>query len=210
MRTLAGLIVLTLLVLLFLSSKGEAANLGVYGTVYEISEQDLLEFIKQKLTAMQDSGELAKQQQYMKEKAIESIKHPKSLPTITKATEDKEWTYDPSITLQEDLKDQDGRVFYKAGTKANPLEYTSMTNQLLFIDGNDEEQVAWAMKITKELNGKTKIILVGGAIMDLMDKHQVRMYFDQKGQLTSKFSITHVPALVKQQGLLLLVQEVKL
>ena len=92
----------------------------------------------------------------------------------------------------------------------NPLDYISMTQALIFIDGTDETQVKWALKQHKQLKSKAKIILIRGRIIDLMRTKKVRLYFDQGGSLTSKFNIKAVPAVVEQEGKMLKVREVAL
>ena len=66
---------------------------------------------------------------------------------------------------------------------------------MLFIDGDDELQVKFALK------GQAKIILVKGSPLKLQRKEKIWIYFDQGGILTSKLGITQVPALVVQEGL---------
>jgi len=55
-----------------------------------------------------------------------------------------------------------------------------------------------------------KLILVKGAPLDLMRARQRRFYFDQGGTLVKRFGIRAVPAIVEQQGRILLVREVPL
>jgi conjugal transfer pilus assembly protein TraW len=46
--------------------------------------------------------------------------------------------------------------------------------------------------------------------MELMKKHNVRFYFDQKSILTLKLGITQVPAIVTQNGMKLRIEELVL
>jgi conjugal transfer pilus assembly protein TraW len=71
---------------------------------------------------------------------------------------------------------------------------------LIFIDGDDESQVQWAISQT------SKIILINGAPLELEKLHNQLFYFDQGAVLTSKFGIEEVPAKVSQQGKKLLVE----
>jgi conjugal transfer pilus assembly protein TraW len=200
----------TLLALLLLLSSNIAVakDYGIHGNTYEIKEQSFLDQIQAKLKKLEKSGELAKMQQKMKEKTFESVNQPKAVKDLTRASVNKEWIYDKSVTLEKDLADQNGRVFYKAGTKVNPLDRISMTKTLIFIDGSDEEQVKWALIQNKKK--RVKIILTSGQIIKLMKSKKVRFYFDQNGTLIKKFSINHVPASVEQDGKSLLVKEIAL
>ncbi len=205
-----------LLVLLFLlfsitaNQKSIAKDYGVVGTTYPIIEQDFLKEIMAKLKVMEQNGKLAKFQNGIKKQMIDSVNKPKPVAGISPTKFAKSWIFDPSVFLDHDLADQNGRVFYKAGTKVNPLDHISLTRTLIFIDGDDETQIKWALKQDKIRKGKTKIILVKGAIIDLMKQTKTRLYFDQNGTLTKKFSIEHTPAKIEQEGKKLRISEVLL
>ena len=201
---------LVLLLLLFSSTAVVAKDYGIVGTTYEIAEKDFLKEIQEKLQEAQKSGKLSKFQDDMKKQMVSSVNAPKEVQGITRATVAREWFFDPSISKPNDLADQNGKVFYKAGTKVNPLDYLPMTQTLIFIDGDDDAQVKWALKQNKIRKSKTKIILIRGRIIDLMRARKTRLYFDQGGNLTKKFEIKTVPATVEQEGKMLKVREVVL
>lgn len=198
---------LALLFLLF-SETATATDLGIHGVTYPIKEKNLLEEIQEKLQEAKKDGRLDKFQSSVKNQMLDQANDPRPVAGIIKASSNRDWLYDPSVTWPEDLKDQNGRVFYRAGTKVNPLDKISLTKALLFIDGSDESQVKWAVADFKRRKGKAKIILVKGRIIDLMRKSKIRLYFDQEGFLTKKFSILAVPASVEQEGKMLRVKEV--
>ncbi len=214
---------LVLLLLLFSIStyqKSIARDYGQQGTVYPIVEQNFLEEIMSKLKVMEKNGKLAKFQEGIKQQMVDSVNKPKPVAGITPTKFAKSWLFDPTVFLDNDLADQNGRVFYRAGTKVNPLDHIALTKTLIFIDGDDEAQVKWALKQDKIRKGskgnknqhknKTKIILVKGAIIDLMKQTQTHLYFDQNATLTKKFSIKHTPATVEQEGKRLRIKEVLL
>jgi conjugal transfer pilus assembly protein TraW len=185
-----------------------AKDLGIIGVTFEIREKNLLEEIQEKLQEAKKDGRLDKFQNSVKKQTLDQVNNPKAVAGIVKATESHEWTFDPSVSWPDDLRDQNGKVFYRAGTKVNPLDKISLTRALIFIDGSDEEQVDWALKQYNSRKGKAKIILVKGRIIDLMRTKKVRFYFDQNELLVKKFSIGAVPAFVEQEGKMLRVKEV--
>lgn len=208
---------LVLLFLLFSTTAYQqsiARDYGQQGTVYPIVEQDFLKEIMAKLKVMEQNGKLAEFNNKVKKQMVDSVNKPKPVAGITNTKIAKSWLFDPAVHLNNDLADQNGRVFYKAGTKVNPLDHISLTRTLIFIDGDDEMQVKWALRQDKikksQKNNKTKIILVKGAIIDLMKQTKIRLYFDQSGTLTKKFSIEHVPATIEQEGKKLRIKEVLL
>ena len=205
---------LALLLLLFSinsnQSKAIARDYGQQGTVYPIVEVDFLQEIHHQLKTMEKNGKLAQFQNKLKTQMAEKVNKPKPVAGIKETQFAKSWLFDPSVFLDHDLTDQKGQVFYRAGSKVNPLDHISLTKTLIFIDGDDETQVKWALKQDKIKKNKTKIILVKGAIIDLMKQTKIRLYFDQNGTLTKKFSIEHVPATVEQEGMKLRIKEVLL
>ena len=86
--------------------------------------------------------------------------------------------------------------FPKKGTRINPLEHIALRESLIFIDGDDEEQVSYALSLSD-----ANIILVKGSPLKLQRKHKRWIYFDQAGVMTTKLGITEVPALVEQDRL---------
>ena len=56
-----------------------------------------------------------------------------------------------------------------------------VTAPLVFIDGDDEAQLAWALK---RFDTKARLIMVKGAPLEAMTRHQRRFYFDQAGNRT--------------------------
>lgn len=200
----------TLLVLLFLlfSKAAVAKDLGIHGNTYQIKEKNLLEEIQERLQEAKKDGRLDKFQNNVKKQMLDQANNPKLVDGVVKTTSNREWLYDPSVSWPEDLKDQNGKIFYRAGTKVNPLDKVSLTKILLFIDGDYEQQVKWALNNFRQRKGKAKIILVKGRVIDLMKKGKVRLYFDQNGVLIKKFSIKAVPASVEQEGKMLRVKEV--
>lgn len=203
--------ILSVLLLLLFSSKAVVAkDYGIQGVTYEIREKDFLKELQEKLQEAQKNGKLAKFQDDVKKQMMGAVNSPKAVEGITKATFAREWYFDPSVSRSTDLADQNGQVFYRAGTKVNPLDYVSFTKTLIFIDGDDASQVKWAIAQNKIKKSKTKIILVKGRVIDLMRQNKIRLYFDQKGTLTTKFGIKAVPATVAQEGKMLKVMEVPL
>ena len=184
-----------------------AKDFGIVGQTFEIMEVDMLEYIKTRLGEMEQEGVLAQKQAEMKDRLGEYVNTPTPVEGIISTTNPKVWVFDPSYILQEDIKDQDGDIIHKKGTVVNPLDTVALPQDLLFIDGDSKEQVNWALNYSK--SDICKIILVKGQPIELMKKHKLRVYFDQKGILLGRFGITQTPALVKQKGNRLLIEEIK-
>lgn len=185
-----------------------ASEMNQFGETYAIKEEDFLDYIYRKLNLLKQNGELEKIQNQFKEKVISNSDRPTPLTYLTRSTVIRSYKYDPSITVPYDLKDLNGRIFAQAGTTINPLQYIAIHKVLLFINGEDEEQIKWAINQNNKLNNKIKLVLVNGSISKMEKIFKQPIYFDQSGRLTSKFNIKHVPAEVKQDGLFLKITEV--
>lgn len=183
-----------------------ARDFGVIGHTYDIREQDILEYIKEKLQKV-DIDALNKE---MREKIKENVERPKAVANITNAIEDKEYYYDPTFVLEEAIYDHNGTLIHPKGTIINPLAKVPLASAMIFINGDKAKQVEYALKEYKSLNEKAKIILTKGAPIELQKHHKVWIYFDQFGFLTTKLGIEHVPAIVKQDGLKFKINEIAL
>lgn len=189
---------------------GTGKDLGVYGETFPIKEKSLLEVIKAKLQALSMSGKLQEHQQIILKKAKEQLNRPPPVKNIHRTTTPRSFDWDPSITVPYDLKDHEGLVFHRKGAKINPLDTHSFRCPFLFVDGDDSEQVAWAIKQHQaaETSHKPKIILVQGAPFELSKKLNLPIYFDQSGVLVKKFGIAQVPARVSQKEKILAIEEI--
>lgn len=190
---------LILSLFLFIAGLAEAKDFGCYGHTFEIGEEDLLDYIKQRLE-LASEAELQKIHT-MKEKHMETIQSPpgRKLPL---AREYRSYTYDPSITLKKDLFDQYGRVIAKKGTTYNPLQHVAVQEELLFIDGTNEQQLNWA----KTISGKW--ILTNGNPIEIENKEERPVYFDQTGYFIQKLGIKAIPARAFQDGMLVKIEEI--
>lgn len=190
----------------------QAKGLGVHGVIYPIAEQDPIQLIQHKLKVMEDSGELAERNLELQKKARRSVERPKSVESVTKATQSRVFYYDPTYVMKENFTDHQGRPFAKKGSRINPLETVSLSHNFLFFDGDDSDQLGWAkVQLDKSKGSKSvRLILVKGAPLKLAEELKIPIYFDQAGVLTQKLGIQHIPAVVSQEGLQLKIEEMVL
>ncbi len=198
-----------LIVTLCLAMPASAGHLGVYGNTWEIAEPDLLDALMAKLKTMEKAGKLKQLEQEARRRSLATIENPKPVPGITKARLSRTWMFDPSVKVQETIKDPLGNVIAPAGMVVNPLEYTSLTKPLLFVDARDKRQVSYARTFV-DREPRAKVILVGGSWLDLTRQWKRQVFYDQAGFITGRFGIRHVPAVVRQQGKVLAIEELAL
>lgn len=186
-----------------------AEDLGVIGQTYDIEERDLITVMQSKLKTMEQTGELAKFQEDYKKRTISGIEHPKPTAGIRPTETPNTHYYDPSMVLDRDVADATGRILYPRGTRVNALDYVGWNKYLLFIDGRDERQLAFSKKVTASSDKPVKLVLVAGEPLALMRKLKIQIYYDQGGKLTRRFNITQVPAIVRQEGKRLRIDELR-
>lgn len=183
-----------------------ARDYGQLGTVYPVMEPDLLTQIEQRLKAAEASGKIAAMQKELVRRTKARVTRPKPVAGLTRAVRLRSWAYDPTITVEQDIRDDKGRVIAAKGQKINPLDHVPLRQSLVFLDGDDPAQVAWALRATTPLNAK--LILTNGSPFERMKSAQRRFFFDQDGKLIARFGIRAVPAVVEADGRVLKVSEV--
>lgn len=192
---------------IILISSCVAKDLRQLGETFVITEEDLLQVVMRKLNHLNQTGLMQEHQVYIQNKIIQRIKEPVA-NYLPETTNQREFYYDPTITVTSDLKDHQGRIFKKQGEQINPLNTYKFKQPWLFVDLNSSKQKQFALHKLK--SQPLKLILISGKPLDLMQEIQQLVYFDQFGWLIKKFNITQVPALVEQQGHKLKITEIKL
>lgn len=186
-------IIMSLAFILFVLTKQVfAKDLGNHGHVFPIIEEDILKVIEKRLSNI-DPSKLNKE---LQDKTTKYVEYPTQVKNIVTAKENKVIYFDPSYILTQDIIDHQGIIIRFKGEVINPLEHISLSQPLIFIDGDDKKQVNFALS-----SNNAKIILVKGSPLELQKKHKRWIYFDQAGFITSKLGISEVPALVEQDGL---------
>ncbi|MDP7326851.1 MAG: type-F conjugative transfer system protein TraW, partial [Qipengyuania citrea] len=168
-----------LLAVLLCPAEVLARDYGQRGTVFPVIERDLLEQIHSRLTQMERLGETARLNEDLKRRTIARVNRPDPVAGIVRASEARRWHFDPTITLAADIRGAKGELIHAAGTRVNPLDSVGLRADLLFLDGDDPDQLAWALKE----DANAKLILVKGAPLELMKARQRRFFFDQGGKL---------------------------
>jgi len=226
----------SLLLIIFwsLSNTALAKDFGKQGATFEIKEEGFVSMMQRKL---QDVN-LTEHEKKMKDLARKRVEEPTAISGITRATKTISHSFDPSYILDEDVFLPYGKLLYASGTRVNPLDHMEWNGKIVFVDGRDRSQIAWVkdnyLKLNKVFDKNeeelpqnlssqnkdnvghtttsldTKIILMGGRPLEVEIEVGSPIYFDQFGELTSRFNIVHVPAIVEQEGKYLKVTEVNI
>ena len=185
---------------------GRAADLGVRGQTWPVAEPDLLEEIEARLSAMRESGELARLEAEARARARSRLEQPDPVAGVAPARERRSRLFDPAIVVDRELRSPDGTLIAAAGTRLDPLAGMTLARDLLFIDARRDAEVAWALAHRRP----AKIVLLAGRPLDLARRHGEPVFFDQGGRLAARLGLRFTPALVEQAGSKLRITEIPL
>lgn len=200
-----GFLIVALMSLYVSSPAVHAQNIGQYGQVFPVVEEDIRQWIMKRLHAMQDNGELLRHQKEIEQRVAKHIIRPTplQLPTTKKP---KTFRIDPSVVVSNDVWTPEGVLLAKKGMTMNPFNHVTFSKTLFFFNADDAKQVTWARKHYSDY-GQVKFILTSGDIREAAIRFG-RIYFDLNGLITSQLHVTHVPSVVNQDGLFWKVVEI--
>ncbi len=75
----------------------------------------VLTVIMQRLTALEQSGEMGRKMDAFKERVIRNSLRPPAVPGIGRTEKYSSRLFDPSVRLAADIRDNEGRVFARQG-----------------------------------------------------------------------------------------------
>lgn len=187
----------SIIIILFLAAGHpvKAEVVGTYGATYGIAEKD----------ALVEIGEQAKKINWddkINKKATEQrIKgyRPGGLPDIPVTTENRSFLRDMTYTTEIDVPDGRGGILYPKGYTFNPLEYLTLPNIIVFINGSDRKQVEWFDNSPYIKDMKTTLVLTGGSYYEL-SKHFKRPAYYAVRNIAERLGIEHVPSVAVQKG----------
>lgn len=196
---------LLLVALIACSDPCFAENLGKAAQTYPVTEQDLAEVFKQRAQARVKDGSWGKVMDQQAEKAKSYAANPQGIH-LPRALTYRAFYFDPTVTLEDDIRGAEGQVLWPRGTRVNPLDYITYRKTLCFFDGADKRQVAWLQgKCLDPV--KSKAIAVNGPVLKLNEELQTMIYFDQHGALSQRFKLRALPSVVRQTGKVFAVEE---
>lgn len=188
----------------------KAQNLGSYGHTFEIQEEDLSQVLKNRAQKWVDSPFYEKFKQEAQERVRRRIENPLRGKSLPRTRIGRVYSYDPTLEVKETIYDDKGRIVAPKGKRVNPFDYVQLTKKLIFLDGNDKDQITWLKNFKRKIKEPIKIILVAGPPLKRSQELDIPIYFDQAGYLNHKLGIQQVPCIVSQEGKKLKLEEVEI
>jgi len=202
-KQLFGAAMTLLLVSSPIIAEDKIVDLGVHGALFEIVEEDMLEFLLKRLHSLKNSGKFQEIEENTKTKVKERVLNPTPVAGLSETKVERSYLHDPTLVVDQDIQTPEGMLIAKRGQKVNPLNHLSLLKGLLFIDGDNKHQLTWAL----QHQDKFYIILTKGSPLKLGKQFGVKLYFDQAGIITKRYGIKHIPARIEQTGETLRVTE---
>lgn len=95
-----------LIALLVWGQSVAAADLGTWGDLWPVKEPDMLTVIMQRLTVLEQSGEMGRKMDAFKERVIRNSLRPPAVPGIGRTEKYGSRLFDPSVRLAADNHDR--------------------------------------------------------------------------------------------------------
>lgn len=176
----------------------------VIGPTFEIEEPNVLEMIRQRVAAHDWTADVERVKQNLLTKTTTG----QALPA---ATRDASYLVDLTIVNNQTLQGATGEVFAAAGTTVNPFDYMTTSKRYIFIDANDERQLAQALEWREQFPYTTIITTIPlqsvearSAALNLLQQP----IYEINQTLIQRFKLNSVPSIAYQEGRMLRVDVV--
>lgn len=188
-----------------------AEDLGVKASTY-LPDPDGRDELRDAVRQRQQSGALDQFWRHYRDQVVNAIRHPAPLPIRTEYRATSEF-HPVSFTMPNDFVDQNGKIVAHKGQVIEPLAILPLTSALVFIDGRDQQQVDWVLRLGQ--SSRVKVILIGGSAIELREKYKdspwvagqgVPFYLDQRSMIINSLqrlygiNLESVPATLRQEG----------
>ncbi|QCT95459.1 conjugal transfer protein (plasmid) [Stutzerimonas degradans] len=186
--------------------KKKGHDLGVYGPTSEIIEPDFLQVAKARIEALDTEA--------MKKRAIDRFWHTQAGTPLPPVTIPATRLVDPSVIIQDDIKDALGNVVQKAG-RINPLEMMPFNQKLVVIDPTQPWQVRLAQR-EYQAHGQELFVTVmatqippssGWDLFQSVEEAIDGPLYLLPGDMAQRFQILRAPSVVTAEKLMFVVRE---
>ncbi|MEN6317920.1 MAG: hypothetical protein ABFD82_04090 [Syntrophaceae bacterium] len=172
-----------------------AELLGTFGATYGIAEKDAVADIKDHARKVNWNTAVDKKAMMRRIKEYK----PAGLTKLPVTKENRTFLRDMTYTTEIDVPDGRGNIIYPKGYTFNPLEYLTLPNSIVFIDGSDKKQVKWFehSPYLKDIN--TILILTNGSYYELNKRFKRPVYYAARN-IVARMGLEHVPSVAVQKG----------
>lgn len=192
-------------------SDPEETDLGQWGSTYPIEEVDLIEDMKSRVALIDWDKK--------KENAYKNYWQKASFIDLPNAQEDREYEFDPTVTVTKDILGATGEILAHKGQRFNPLDMLPFTKTIFIFDATNKKQSMFVKEQIDELKAASKAFILittridgtrGWKAFDDIEALYKRPVYLLNKQLKNRFSINKVPTIISAQGRVFIIKEKKL
>lgn len=187
---------------------GRDGDLGVFGSLREIIEPDLIEVMKQKAAGIdwEEKARAAKARFWNNRPFID----------LPQAEEDRSYTVDPTIEVTDDFRTPDGALIAAKGTRINPLSLLPFTKRVIVFDGTNAKQIEKAAELVAAARAEDKGVTViatripvenGWDELDRLERSIGGSITLLTKEVAERFRLRAVPASIESTGTVFLINE---
>lgn len=180
-----------------------ARLLGTVGATYPFAEKDALSEITERAKSVDWKKVFAR----LRKQGEHPL--PLGVPKISKVAEARVRRVDMTYTLDVDIPDprNPARILYPKGFSFNILQFMTLPGAVIFVDASDRRQLEW-LKTYPGVSDPVVMILLTGGDHGAMEKLLNRPVSYADSLLVNRFSIEVVPAVARQDGDTLIIEEI--
>lgn len=177
------------------------------GETFLFAEKDMIEEIKNQIinNKTQIESKLKEYKEVAKEKA--NNYKPADLKKLTPALKNNIFYPDMTYTNPNNIYNNKGNIIYPKGFKFNPLDYQTISYQMIIIDGTSKKELDWLIKNNYTNNMKYMILLSDGNYKEIGEKIKQPVFYAMP-KITEKFNLEHTPSIITQIGNKMEVKEI--
>ncbi|MBN2905284.1 MAG: hypothetical protein JXJ18_01090 [Rhodobacteraceae bacterium] len=189
-------------------SRGRTGDLGQYGPVTAIAEEDLIEVIARRFAAIDwDAKRRRTVSDYWRRARFERL---------AAASKDRERRLDPTVVTPRDILAPDGQVIARAGERYNPLDRVAFRQRLVIFDGASPAQVGLAHALGRDAEGRRVTYIAtrlprdrGWEALGRLESRLKAPVYLLTPEIRARFELEYAPATVEADGGRFVVREFK-
>lgn len=185
--------------MILLSTCAFAQILPVEGETWPFAEKNAVQELKG--IAERDKDIINARMDKAKTEATEKFKHYKAPNAVSLPTASKDSIYYPDMkyTLEDDIRDANGKLLYPKGFTFNIMDYTALNMKIIIFDPTVKSQMEWFNKSGYATSLTDMVLITDGEAFDVIDKIKRPVFYLTK-PIVDRFKLKFAPCVIEQDG----------
>jgi len=187
----------------------DVKDLGNHGPVVAIAERNLMDVIAERVKKVDWDKK--------KKAAVANFWKKRDYLDLPRATEEKEFLFEPIVKASKDIKDLKGNVLVKKGTTVNALSKMAFTKSVIVFNAKYKEEIKRAIELAADARKRGKMpVLITTTMPGQSFKAHHKLEERFKGEpvyllskkMAKRFHIKKTLTVVESEGLAFVVREI--